>query len=113
MSHQLIVVQARDGRWNFGPKEDEHNLARRTRGAYAEAADATVAAGQADCDAGLAREAERDRQEFEAEAVGEVARAEAEMLVEEPEPVRECICADPENCTEAVPGLVCRAGLVA
>lgn len=24
--------------------------------------------------------------------------------------VRECICADPENCTQAVPGYRCRAG---
>jgi hypothetical protein len=29
------------------------------------------------------------------------------LLTTEP---RYCVCADPENCTQAVPGLICKAG---
>lgn len=38
-----ITVQARDGRWHFGPPESEEKLRASQRGAFKTAADATEA----------------------------------------------------------------------
>lgn len=42
-----VVVQAKDGRWNFGRRDQEAALQRREKGVYASAADASQAATRA------------------------------------------------------------------